>query len=98
VPRPRPPLVPPSGLGIGGLGDGQVALTGERLPPFFRADLRLEKRWKLIDGAWLAAVGEVINATLSREDMPTNCRARGCEIRNIGPVTLPSLGIEGGFL
>jgi hypothetical protein len=68
-----------------------------RLPAFFRADLRLEKRWQLGREAWLSLVAEWMNATLSKEAISTSCTLSGCEYREIGPVTIPSLGLEGGF-
>lgn len=60
----------------------------ERSPSFFRLDVRLEKRWVLGKTTWISFVAEVLNATLSKESF-------GDE--EIGPVTIPSLGAEGGF-
>jgi hypothetical protein len=69
-----------------------------RLPPFFRLDLRLEKRWIFGSGrTWLSVVAEWMNATLSKEAVATRCTLNGCESQTIGPVTIPSLGLEGGF-
>jgi hypothetical protein len=68
-----------------------------RLPPFFRLDLRLEKRWWITEKLWIAGVAEWMNATLSTEAVSTTCTLRGCEAQTIGPVTIPSLGLEGGF-
>lgn len=68
-----------------------------RLPPFFRLDLRLEKRWQLSPKSWIALVAEWMNATLAKEAVTTRCTLAGCEARTIGPVTIPSLGVEGGF-
>jgi TonB-dependent Receptor Plug Domain len=68
-----------------------------RLPPFFRVDLRLEKRWQLGPRAYLSFIAEWMNATLSKEAISTTCTLQGCETRTIGPITIPSLGIEGGF-
>ncbi len=60
----------------------------ERSPAFFRLDVRLEKRWILGRTTWISFVAEVLNATLSKEQF-------GQE--EIGPITIPSLGVEGGF-
>jgi TonB family protein len=60
----------------------------ERGSPFFRLDLRLEKRWVLGQTTWLSFVAEVLNATLSKETFGDS---------EIGPVTIPSIGVEGGF-
>ncbi|MFZ5895366.1 MAG: TonB family protein [Myxococcota bacterium] len=70
---------------------------GGRLPAFFRLDLRLEKRWRLGENAWISAVAEWLNATLSKEALSTRCTLAGCEAMTIGPITIPSLGVEGGF-
>ena len=68
-----------------------------RLPAFFRLDLRAEKRWQLGERAFIAAVAEWMNATLSKEAVTTTCRLDGCEAQMIGPVSIPSIGLEGGF-
>ncbi len=68
-----------------------------RLPGFFRLDLRGEKRWRLGEKAWMSLVLEWMNATLSKEAVATRCNLQGCEARMIGPVTIPSIGLEGGF-
>jgi TonB family protein len=68
-----------------------------RLPSFFRLDLRLEKRWQLGRKTWISFVAEWLNATLSKEAVPTSCTQQDCQSTTIGPVTIPSIGIEGGF-
>lgn len=68
-----------------------------RLAPFFRLDLRLEKRWQLSKRFWLSFVAEWMNATLSKESVGTGCTLNGCTETKIGPVTIPSIGVEGGF-
>jgi hypothetical protein len=70
---------------------------GTRLSPFFRIDLRLEKRWQLGRKTWISFVAEWLNATLSKEEVGTSCTLQGCQATLIGPVTIPSLGLEGGF-
>jgi len=71
--------------------------SSTRLPPFFKLDLRLEKRWQLGPRAYLSFVAEWMNATLSKEAISTTCTLQGCQTQTIGPITIPSLGIEGGF-
>jgi hypothetical protein len=71
--------------------------SGSRLSPFFRLDLRLEKRWELGKGWWISFVAEWMNVTLSKEAVGTNCTLSGCQEQLIGPITIPSIGIEGGF-
>lgn len=60
----------------------------ERDPTFYRLDLRAEKRWMLGKSAWIAFVAEVMNATLNEETLLGE---------EIGPVTIPSVGVEGAF-
>jgi TonB family protein len=71
--------------------------TETRLPSFFRLDLRLEKRWQLGKTAWISFIAEWMNATLNKESITTTCTLQGCEAQEIGPITIPSLGLEGGF-
>jgi hypothetical protein len=71
--------------------------TSTRLSPFFRLDLRLEKRWQISEHWWISFVAEWLNATLSKESIGTSCTLSGCQEDRIGPITIPSLGIEGGF-
>jgi TonB dependent receptor len=69
----------------------------KRLPPFFRLDVRLEKRWTLGKRVWMSVVLEVLNATLSKESISETCEGGTCTPQSFGPVTVPSLGVEGGF-
>lgn len=69
-----------------------------RSPWYYRVDWRLEKRWHLSEtGAWVAAIAEVVNTTLNRESVTSSCYAYGCRNTTIGPVTIPSLGLEASF-
>jgi TonB family protein len=72
--------------------------ASQRLPPFYRLDLRIEKRWLLgASGQYCAVVAELLNATLSEEVVTRECDLDGCEDERIGPVTIPSLSFEGRF-
>ncbi len=62
--------------------------TPARDPPFYRVDIRLEKRWTYAKSRWLAFVFEVMNVTLNKETIQST---------EIGPVTIPSIGLEGGI-
>ncbi|WP_433927307.1 TonB-dependent receptor plug domain-containing protein [Sorangium cellulosum] len=92
--------IPPPGSGVPG---GPEPTAGgearwERLPPFLRLDVRLEKRWSVGKTGWLSLVLDVLNTTLSKEYIPAICDAFSpCEPEEIGPVTVPILGLEGGF-
>jgi hypothetical protein len=75
-----------------------------RMPPFWRLDVRLEKRWRVFGRGYLTAVLEGLNVTLNKEAVFINCNHEGdsmtfdtCEPQYIGPVSVPSLGVEGGF-
>jgi hypothetical protein len=68
-----------------------------RAHPFVRLDLRLEKRWVLSEKAWCAFTAELFNATLSTEVTSRTCTQSGCYSEELGPVTIPSLGVEAAF-
>ncbi len=70
---------------------------GTRLPSFFRVDLRIEKRWQLGRKTWISAIAEWMNATLSKEAVASQCTLQGCTAQTVGPITIPSIGVEGGF-
>jgi hypothetical protein len=89
-------------------GQQVVGVPPARTPAFHRVDLRLEKRWRIGQTGFVAAVVEAMNATLSREVTGYACGTAlalpgqtvaqpGCAARVIGPITVPSLGVEGGF-
>jgi hypothetical protein len=67
-----------------------------RARPFFRLDLRLEKRFAIGDTAWWGVVAEVMNATLSREVLRRPCEP-DCRDVEVGPIVLPSVGVQGQF-
>jgi TonB family protein len=83
-----------------------------RAPPFFRFDARLEKRWSIVNGrGWLSLVLEGLNVFGAKEtvsESPTCATPNppmgvctkftgGYTPTVIGPVTVPSIGLEGGF-
>ena len=68
-----------------------------RLPPFFRFDFRVEKRWVVAKRYFVALVLEVQNAMLAKETLQQQCAGGTCKPVQIGPVTIPSLGLEAGF-
>ena len=71
----------------------------DRTDPFFRVDARIEKRWNLKKRGWVSFVVEMLNATLSTEMTGVDCSAftATCRAQEIGPVTVPSIGVEGGL-
>jgi hypothetical protein len=70
-----------------------------RLPAFYRIDARVDKRWRLGTTQWIAAVVEFFDLTLTKEALDFRCSmATGfCQAQEIGPIALPSIGVEGGF-
>jgi TonB family protein len=62
----------------------------KREPSFFRLDLRLERRWDFRAARWISLVAEVMNATARKETFANEDEA-------IGPIVIPSIGLEGGF-
>lgn len=59
-----------------------------RDPTFYRLDFRVEKKWRFASTGWISFVIEMVNATLNTETINGN---------EVGPVTIPSIGAEGGF-
>jgi hypothetical protein len=60
-------------------------------------DARVEKRWKIGKRAWISLVVEALNAMLAKETAAVQCNAGDCQAVRVGPVALPSIGVEGGF-
>ncbi len=76
----------------------EAAVSPPRTPWFYRLDWRLEKRWLIgTSGAWWALVLEALNTTLHEETTSGGCYAYGCTYNVIGPVTIPSIGVEASF-
>jgi TonB family protein len=79
-----------------------------RLPDFARIDVRVEKAWHILGGR-LSLVIEWLNATLSPEAVGTDTCSLPpgqtfaprtfdnvvCTFKSIGPVSVPSIGVEG---
>jgi len=75
-----------------------------RLPGFYRLDTRIEKAWTFGDDR-LALVVEGINVTLNKETVSATCgvppsrpsAGNTCTLDTLGPITIPSVGLEGSF-
>jgi hypothetical protein len=83
-----------------------------RLPGFYRIDVRVEKSWTFGEDR-LALVIEAINVTLNKEAVSATCGGlpssgagapaaqpsalNACTIDNVGPIAIPSIGLEGAF-
>ena len=77
----------------------RAALVQHRLPDFYRIDLRAEKRWTFRGEKWLGLVLEFFDATLNKEAIDFVCSIdQGvCSAQKLGPIALPSIGVEAGF-
>ncbi|MDB4944919.1 MAG: tonB family protein [Labilithrix sp.] len=86
----------------------RVGVPPSRAPDFVRLDARLEKRWSVGARGYVSFVVEALNATLSTETTGYRCQrqlpdpgsgrpAPQCYARTFGPVSIPSIGLEGGF-
>ena len=74
-----------------------------RFPTFYRFDWRVEKRWQIAPQKHVSLVFEWLNSLIRKEAVELRCRAapgqliERCEPREVGPITVPSIGVEGGF-
>lgn len=73
-----------------------------RTPGFFRIDVRLSRTWRIGRTGYVTAVLEGLNVTLSKETIDIDCRtsvpgAETCGPQEFGPISIPSLGLSGGF-
>jgi TonB family protein len=68
-----------------------------RLPGFMRLDARLEKRWTMAKERWISLVFEGLNVTGSTDIVGRNCSPEGCRNQELGPIIVPSIGVEGGL-
>jgi hypothetical protein len=73
--------------------------TQYRLPAYGRADFRVDKRWDFGQGRWLTGVVEFFDATLTKEavDFDCNFTRHTCTPAYVGPIALPSIGLEAGW-
>jgi TonB family protein len=87
------------------LGDIPVPpYNRDRLPAFWRIDLRVEKQWKLGERGRISFVIEGLNVTFNREAFGASCPRsstgllqRCDEYQYLGPVAIPSIGVEGSY-
>jgi outer membrane receptor protein involved in Fe transport len=66
----------------------------ERVDPFTRLDVRIEKRWPIARDGWFALVAEGLNVTFAREDYGVDCSGRTCRDLYGPAVVVPSIGVE----
>jgi TonB family protein len=70
--------------------------SARRGSPFFRVDLRAEKRFRLGQNGYWGVIAEILNATSTKEVVRLDC-GEVCRERSAGPVVLPSLGLQAGI-
>lgn len=76
----------------------EVARNPPRTPAFWRLDAKLEKRWYIQrPDRWWGLSLEVLNSTLNEEVLRASCNAYTCKQDKLGPITVPSVAVEGGF-
>ncbi len=82
------------------LADGEVRVK-KRLPAFYRMDWRLEKKWTIGKTGFVSFVAEALNTFVASEVVGEECGDAldpdRCKPSKIGPVAIPSLGVEGGY-
>jgi hypothetical protein len=90
-----------------------VPYNTERLPGYYRIDARIEKSWMLGERDRISVVLEGLNVTLNKEPVSVLCVAGPggsgagsapsgrsldtCTAQTVGPLTIPSIGVEGTF-
>jgi TonB family protein len=70
--------------------------SARRGSPFFRLDLRAEKRFRLGQNGYWGVIAEILNATSTKEVVRLDC-GEICRERSAGPVILPSIGLQAGI-
>jgi TonB family protein len=71
--------------------------SAERLPAFVRLDARIEKRWRIRKAGYISLVLEGLNTTATEEIVGRECDPLGCRNQTIGPIVVPSFGVEGAL-
>lgn len=74
--------------------DGPLFDGNDRTDPFFRLDLRGERRFRLGRRTSLSVVAELLNATFAHETTERSCNDTGCTEVGVGPIVVPNLGVE----
>jgi TonB family protein len=88
---------PPLDCAAGQVGAPTYAVT-RTLPPFFRVDARIEKRWTFSGGPWIAATFECFNSLGNAEPVGGEYSpAAGLTLRTQAPILFPTFGVEGGL-
>ncbi|MBI5499264.1 MAG: TonB-dependent receptor [Deltaproteobacteria bacterium] len=76
------------------------ARNEERLPPFYRLDLRVDKKWTF-ETWWFALYFEFINLTFTAEPFEYECsygdEGPSCGVQEIPYIVIPTLGFKGVY-
>ncbi len=74
-----------------------------RAPFFFRADVRVERRFRISETSYWSLVAELLNATGSKDVLRRECfddnitQKRMCDDTEVGPLMLPNIKVEALF-
>jgi hypothetical protein len=82
--------------GLPGRQSATETFPHPRTDPFFRLDLRLERRFRLGPRSYWSLIAEALNVTASKETLNRVCNA-GCTDTVVGPVFLPNVKVEAQF-
>jgi hypothetical protein len=77
-------------------GEGPI-FDQARGRPFYRLDVRAEKRFRLGERGYVAPFVEVLNATLSSEVIRRRVGPDDVDETEVGPIPLPSVGVEARY-
>lgn len=72
----------------------ELGEEARRTSIFWRLDWRVQKSWIESGGRVWNLVFEVLNTTLNREMVTLDCMTDPCEADYLGPITVPSIGLE----
>jgi hypothetical protein len=85
----------------GRMRSGNPLFDQPRAEPFFRLDLRMERRFRWGERGYFSVVAELLNSTLSSEVIRRQCSSRDgdttCEDTAPGAVFLPNVKLEGSY-
>jgi hypothetical protein len=78
---------------------GELTLPQRRLPDFWNFDFQIRKLLWKGSHAEISAVLEWFNATMNTQPMDIQCflYSAKCTIESIGPITIPSISVEGSL-
>ena len=78
---------------------GELTLPQRRLPDFWNLDFQIRKLIWRGSRSEIYGVLEWFNATLNKQPIDFQCNGftGACNVETIGPITIPSIGVEGSL-